>query len=120
MNGEETCFNNINRCNSFAQCDPAEGSDIGEDEVDCNEEYKKKGLVPRKATFCCQSRHHNADSVNANISRGVVYIHAVFQDGNPECWNGEDEEPSTIPKEWVSFYLPGIDWTIVIMFSNAM
>ena len=31
---------------------------------------------------------------------------AVLNDGNPECWNDEDElERST---EWVSYYLPGL------------
>ena len=124
MAGEETCFNNINRCNLFAQCDPIEGSDIGEDEVDCDEEYKKKRLVPKKATFRCQSLHHNEDSVKANISRGVVYIRAVLQDGNTECWNGEDEKPPILPKEWVSFYLPGHDpvhFSVkYLMFNNGL
>ena len=107
--GEETCFHKINRCDLFAQCDPVEGSDVAEDELDCDEEYKKKGLVPKKGTFRCQSLHHNEDSVKANLSKGVVYIRAVFQDGNIECWDGEDEKPPILTKEWVSFYLPGVD-----------
>ena len=106
MGGAETCFNKINKCNFYAQCDPAEGSDVAKDEADCDEEYKKKGLVPKKGTFRCQSLHHNEDSVKANLSRGVVYIRAVLQDNNTECWNGEDEIKR--PTEWVSYYYPGI------------
>ena len=107
MVGAETCFNKINKCNFYAQCDPAEGSDVAKDEADCDDEYKKKGLVPKKGTFRCQSLHHNEDSVKANLSRGVVYIRAVLQDNKTECWNGEDEIER--PTEWVSYYYPGID-----------
>ena len=107
MDGVDICFHKINRCNLYAQCDPVEGFDVAEDELDCDEEYKKKGLVPKKATFRCQSLHHNEDSVKANLSRGVVYIRAVLQDNNTECWNGEDEIER--PTEWVSYYYPGID-----------
>ena len=107
MGGVETCFNEINRCDLYAQCDPVEGSNVAKDEADCDDEYKKKGLVPKKATFRCQSLHHNKDSVKANLSRGVVYIRAVLQDNNTECWNGEDEIER--PTEWVSYYYPGIE-----------
>ena len=75
VGGVETCFNKINRCNLYAQCDPDEGSDVAKDEDNCDQEYKNKGLVPRKATFRCQFPHYNQDSVKANLSRGVVYIH---------------------------------------------
>ena len=97
----------ISRCNLYAQCDPAEGSDVAEDELDCDDEYQKKGLLPKKATFRCQSLHHNEESVRANLSRGVVYIRAVLQDNNTECWNAEDEKER--PTEWVSYYYPGIE-----------
>ena len=106
VDGVETCFHKMNRCNLYAQCDLAKGSDVTEDELDCDEQYKKKGLVPKKATFRCQSLHHNEESVRANLSRGVVYIRAVLQDNNTECWNGEDEKER--PTEWVSYYYPGI------------
>ena len=107
VGGEETCFHKINRCNLYAQCDPVEGSDVAADEFDCDEEYKKKGLVPKKGTFCCQSLHHNEESVRANLTKGVVYIRAVLQDNNTECWNEVDEIER--PTEWVSYYFPGID-----------
>ena len=106
MDGFETCFKNINKCNLYAQCDPVEGSDVAEDELNCDEEYKKKGLVPKKATFRCQSLHHNRDSV-LNLSIGVVYIRAVLRDNITECWNKEDEIKR--PTEWVSKYFPGIE-----------
>merc|ERR1719458_558669 len=111
VGGEETCFKKINRCDLYAQCDPREGSDVAEDELDCDEQYKKKGLVPKKANFRCQSLHHNEDSVKANLSRGVVYIRAVLQDNNTECWNEEDEKER--PTKWVSFYFPAIFLTVL-------
>ena len=111
MDGVQTCFKNINRCNLHPQCDPVhvknddDDSDdddddddddnyykTAEDELKCDEEYKR--LLPRQATFPCQSPHHNVDSVKANISRGVVWIKAVPYDGIPECWNDEDEKQS--------------------------
>ena len=106
MGGAETCFKEINRCNLYAQCDPVEGSDVAEDEYNCDEQYKKKGLVPKKANFPYQSLHHNEETV-ANLSIGVVYIHAVLQDDNTECWNAVDEKER--PTEWVSYYFPGIE-----------
>ena len=92
------------------QCDPVTGLDppVSLDEQECDEEYKRKfpELFPSEATLRCQSPHHNEDSVKANFSRGVVWIKAVLNDGNPECLNEEDElERST---EWVSYYLPGL------------
>ena len=106
VGGVETCFHKINRCDLYAQCDPCKGSNVAEDEYDCNEQYKKKGLVPKKANFPCQSLHHNEETV-ANLSIGVVYIQAVLQDDNTECWNEEDEKER--PTEWVSYYYPGIE-----------
>ena len=107
--GVKTCFKNVNRCNLHPQCDPVDNSKedkTAEDERDCDEEYRRKKFFSRQATFRCQSPRHNEDSVNNTISRGVVWIKAVLNDGNPECWNNEDElERST---EWVSYYLPGL------------
>ena len=101
VNEVQTCFKNINRCNLHPQCDQDDKTS-----EDCYEEYRRKKLISRQATFRCQSPHHNEDSVKANLSRGVVWIKAVLNDGNPECWNNEDElERST---EWVSYYLPGL------------
>ena len=109
MAGVKTCFKNVNRCNLHPQCDPVDNSEedkTAEDERDCDEEYRKKKFFSRQATFRCQSPRHNEDSVKANLSRGVVWVKAVLNDGNPECWNNEDElERST---EWVSYYLPGL------------
>ena len=107
VGGVATCFERTNRCDLYAQCDPTEGFKVAEDERDCDEEYKKKGLVPKKANFPCQSLHHNEESVKANLSRGVVYIRAVLQDDNTECWNAEDEKER--PTKWVSYYFPGIE-----------
>ena len=108
MDGARTCFKNVNRCNLHPQCDPVKGSGddkTSEDELDCYEEYQRKKLISRQAAFRCQSPHHNEDSVKANLSRGVVWIKAVPQDGVSECWKGVDEEPAP----WYFKYIaPGI------------
>ena len=111
VNGAKTCLKLSQRCNLHAECDPAEGSDnTAEDELDCDEEYRKKRLIPKQATYRCQSPMHNEDSVRNNKSLGVVWIRAALNDGNPECWNGEDEiERSTV---WVKYYLPGLEPTV--------
>ena len=106
VGGVETCFKNSQRCNLHAECDPAEGSDTAADELDCDKEYREKGLIPKQATYRCQSPVHNEESVRNNKSLGVVWIRAALNDGNPECWKGEDEiERST---DWVKYYIPGL------------
>ena len=107
VGGAETCFKKSQRCNLYAQCDPAEGSDTAEDELDCDDEYRKKRLIPKQATHRCQSPHHNDDSVRNNRSLGVVWIRAALNDGKSECWKGEDEiERSTF---WVKYVFPGLE-----------
>ena len=104
VDGVRICFKNINRCNLHPQCDPVKGSGddkTSEDELDCDDEYRRKKLISRQATFRCQSPHHNEDSVKANLSRGVVWIKAVPQDGVKECWKDEDEAQSV----WYLSYL---------------
>ena len=89
------------------QCDPVDESKTAEDELDCDNEYRKKRLIPRQATHRCQSPYHNEDSVRNKKSSGVVWIRAALNDGNPECWKEEDEiERST---DWVSYYFPGLE-----------
>ena len=107
VDGVRTCFKSINRCNLHPQCDPVKGSGddkTSEDELDCYDEYRRKKLSSRQATFRCQSPHHNEDSVKANLSRGLVWIKAVPQDGIKECWKGVDEEPSS---RYLTYGLPG-------------
>ena len=110
VNGAKTCLKLSQRCNLHAECDPAEGSDgTAEDELNCDTEYREKRLIPRQATYLCQSPHHNEESVRNNKSLGVVWIRAVLYDGNPECWKAEDEvERST---DWVKYYIPGLKQT---------
>ena len=107
VDGVRTCFKNINRCNLHPQCDPVKGSgddETSEDELDCYEEYQRKKLIPRQATFRCQSPHHNEDSVKANLSIGVVWIKAVPHDGIKECWKDQDEDPTPL---YLAYGLPG-------------
>ena len=107
VDGVRTCFKSVNRCNLHPQCDPVKGSGddkTSEDELDCYEEYWRKKLISRQATFRCQSPHHNEDSVKANLSRGVVWIKAVPQDGIKECWKDQDEDPTP---PYLAYGLPG-------------
>ena len=109
VNGAKTCLKLSQRCNLHAECDPVEGSDsdgTAEDELDCEAEYREKRLIPKQATYLCQSPYYNEESVRKNQSLGVVWIRAALNDGNPECWKEEDEKPrSTV---WESFYVPGL------------
>ena len=109
VDGVRTCFKSVNRCNLHPQCDPVKGSGddkTSEDELDCYEEYWRKKLISRQATFRCQSPHHNEDSVKASLSRGVVWTRAILNDDKTECWNNEDEVDRS--SEWISYYLPGL------------
>ena len=94
------CFHNTNLCDLHPVCDNAED----EDETKCAERYKEKELFKKEATYRCQSPHHNEDSVEANLSKGVVWIRAVPQDGVKECWNSEDEVPTPF---YLTYGLPG-------------
>ena len=88
-------------------CDPVDGSTdlTAEDEVGCEGEYRRKKIIPRDATFPCQSPHHNEDSVKANLSRGVVWTRAILNDDKTECWNNKDEADRS--SGWISYYIPG-------------
>ena len=107
VGGVKTCLKNSQVCNIYPECDPAEGSITAEDELDCDEEYRKNRLIPKQATYRCQSPRYNEESVRNNKSLGVVWIRAALNDGNPECWKGEDEkERSTF---WESYGILGLE-----------
>ena len=83
---------------------------VAEDEEECFDEYKRKGLIVNSANFVCQSPFHNTETpaVVSNvyywdfyttkfnvtvIPRGTkVEIQATRCNGIPECWINEDEE----------------------------
>ena len=88
---------------------------MAEDEEDCFDDYKWKGLVAKSANLVCQSPNHNVMSPSIqslafnftawNISYAneyynftvipsgiIVKILASYCDGVPECWNGKDED----------------------------
>ena len=100
VDGVSKCYQKINWCDLHPVCDNAED----EDETKCAENKKYSGRIQKEfkkeATFRCQSLLHNEDTVKANLSRGVVWIKAVPQDGIPECWNNEDEEPTNPCDLW--------------------
>ena len=86
------------------------GNMMSEDEEDCLEEYKLKGLIKQSADFECPSPEHNKMSlailstvynwtIHENeynvtvIPAGViVMIKGTRCDGTIDCWNGEDED----------------------------
>ena len=89
------CYNETNLCDLHPVCDNATDEDWNR----CGERYNfRKG-----ATFICQSPHHNEDTVKAGLSRGVVWIKAVPEDGIPECWNNADEQTNL----FLTYVLPG-------------
>ena len=81
---------------------------VSEDEEDCFEEYKLKGLIKESASFECTSPDHNKMSpaiISTVYIGGYVYEQNVTVipdgvvvnilgtrcDGKIDCWNGEDE-----------------------------
>ena len=86
---------------------------VSEDEEECLEEYKLKGLIKQSAEFECPSPDHNKMSrailsTVYNWSNGfhgdyeynvtvipdgvIVMIKGTRCDGKIDCWNGEDED----------------------------
>ena len=88
---------------------------VSEDEEECLEEYKLKGLIKESANFDCPSPDHNKMSPAIlstvyNFSLGnwgdslyeydvtvipdgvTVLIKGTRCDGIIDCWNGEDED----------------------------
>ena len=96
------CYDESNMCDMHPVCDDAEDEDWNNK---CKHNVKKKAklLKKKKATFRCQSPHHNEDTVKAGLSRGVVWIMAVPQDGIPECWKNEDEQSNL----YETYVMPG-------------
>ena len=60
----------------------------GEDEAQCFDQYIERGFASPSADFVCQSPYHN-DGQNKTPS---ILILATACDGNPECWQGADEQ----------------------------
>ena len=90
-------------CDQHSQC-PG-----GEDERDCIEEYRKKGYILEKATYRCQSIHHNQNTANTRVRKltwkqeqrnwtvedlptAVVWTLGVRCDGVEECWGADGAE----------------------------
>ena len=87
-----------------------DGIMVAEDEEDCFDEYKRKGLVAKTASIICSSPDHNIVSpavlstiynmethwMNYNVTvipRGTfVKILGIKCDGISNCWDGIDEK----------------------------
>ena len=105
------CYHERNLCDLHPVCDDAEDEDWSK----CAQKYKD--LFKKEATFRCQSRHHNDDTVKANRSKGIVWIKAVPQDGVQECWKNADEQPT----DWfVTIGIPGNIFRRLLSSFNLM
>ena len=86
-----------------------DGDMVSEDEEDCFEEYKLKGLIKESANFDCPSPDHNkmSPAIQSTVSHSIfdyefnvtvipygvtVLIKGTRCDGIIDCWNGEDED----------------------------
>ena len=59
---------------------------IAEDEVDCEEDYKQKSLIPQTANFECNSTIHNS---NSSAILSIVYNMSYdLQAGRRSWWGG--------------------------------
>ena len=83
--GAEICINATSRCDLSYDC---EG---GIDEVDCQEEYVRRGVLTPRQTFICA--HPNMGfSLNWMTVSSTVPKRGVWCDGVKDCEIGEDEK----------------------------
>jgi hypothetical protein len=78
--GLAVCLDPVLRCDMHPQCDG------GEDEKECEAEYRRRGYLESSATMKCESPHHNSKSGTL-----IVTIWATPCDGREECFQGWDE-----------------------------
>ena len=57
---DDGCYDH-RKMQKYAECDSVEGSDTAKDELNCNEEYRNRMLIPKQATIRCHWLHHNED-----------------------------------------------------------
>ena len=96
VEGRTVCIQKRSRCDQVPLCDD------GSDELDCKEEYLRKGLIQRGADFECKSQEYNPE-VFPNTS---ITIWAVRCDGNPTCWMNLDEKGCNLGN--IIYYVLGI------------
>jgi hypothetical protein len=78
--GLAVCLDPLLRCDMHPQCDK------GEDEEECEAEYRRRGYLDSSAIMRCESPHHNSKS-----DTPTVKIWAAPCDGREECFEGLDE-----------------------------
>ena len=83
---EKVCIRRENRCDlhPLPQCtyfNETEGKFVAEDEEDCEQEYKKKGLIPRSASLKCESLIHNSNTPEL-FSSNQKHIEKMLNESN--------------------------------------
>ena len=81
------------RCNLHPQCED------GEDEMDCEEEYIRKGIFRPTETFECNFPSYTFANWTIKTHR------AIRCDGKATCPNGEDEKDCKILKETIKYVI---------------
>ena len=92
-NGHTVCLDPHLRCDMVPACDK------GEDEEECEVEYRRRGFIDTSATMRCESPHHN------HKKTPTVTIWAAPCNGRAECFQDLDEVGCDTG--WVAYALLG-------------
>ena len=89
--GDEICIGKESRCDLHPQCLG------GEDEINCEEEYIKKGFFTERQIFQCPTPNHTLEKDGKSFT--IFTKRAVRCDAVIECPGGEDEDDCNITEE---------------------
>ena len=100
-NNISVCLHPQLKCDGHPQCDDAEDEDIGQ----CYEDYVKREIVKKYATYECTSRMYSNLITVATVCDGVY-----------ECQNGEDEPKSCKDKKFEKMIIYSILFAPILYF----